>query len=112
MNKKVTWIIIIAVIIAALFIYIKYYTGEAVWERDKCRADSKCFPGDADCDRDVDCLTGYCAKGAGAKYGYPRDKDVCECPNGQGWNNETLTCYTCPQGQIPDSETFDCVSGI
>ena len=110
--KKVYWFVLIALIIVGVAVYLNYFTGEAIWERDKCRTDAKCFPGDSDCDYNNECLTGYCAKGVGAKYAYPHNKDVCECPSGQAWNNDTLTCYPCPSGQVVDIETFSCVPNI
>ena len=109
MNKnKKTWIIIIAVIIIAVLVYVAFFTGEAIlpaWSSDDCKMSAPCLPAKGDCDRDADCLTGYC------KDRRPQD-DICACREGTGWNEATQKCETWPAGQITDSETFVCVPGV
>ena len=114
MNKK-TWIIIIAVIIVAVLIYIFLPTGDVIWEKDKCRTgNARCTYGGADCDADHNCLTGHCegANEITKQFGLPNQAEVCICPNGQGWNAETQTCFDCPQGKVVDIPTGKCVSSV
>jgi len=115
MNKK-TWIIlIVAIVIVAILAYVFISTGEVIWDKDKCRiGDARCTYGGADCDSDANCLTGYCEgdNKITQQFGLPNRAEVCICPNGQAWNGETLTCYTCPAGKIIEVTTGECVSAV
>jgi micrococcal nuclease len=50
----------------------------SLWDWDYCFSECKCSVGEGDCDSNADCVTGYCAKNVGAKYGQSSWIDVCE----------------------------------
>jgi len=51
-----------------------------------CSSLNKCLAGEGDCDRDSDCITGYCNFNVGKNYGVSRFMDFCECRVGTKWN--------------------------
>jgi len=50
----------------------------SVWNWDYCTPECPCDAGEGDCDKDSDCITGYCANNVGANYGQTSSMDVCE----------------------------------
>ena len=50
----------------------------APWSWNYCSSWCPCSAGEGDCDTNDECITGYCSKDAGAKYGQYWETDVCE----------------------------------
>ncbi len=79
MDSKTWWIIIIILVIAVIaYFVVVSMTGNSVWGWQYCDSVNPCPAGVGDCDKNSDCLTGYCASDVGIKYGKKQKIDVCE----------------------------------
>ena len=58
-----------------------------LWSRNYCSSSCRCSVGEGPCEQNIDCVTGYCAKNIGPKYGQGIWVNVCEAYTGE---NPTL----------------------
>ncbi len=77
--KKILIFVFIGVFLVS-FVSAGWFTGNAVWGWNHCSSVNPCPAGEGDCDKNSDCLTGYCHQNTGSKYGKSRMMDVCEEP--------------------------------
>ncbi|MBD3207974.1 MAG: hypothetical protein GF370_00785 [Candidatus Nealsonbacteria bacterium] len=83
----------------------------ALWSWNHCSLSNKCKAGEGDCDKNSECLTGYCAHNVGANYGQTAGMDVCEqkpdtCADSDGGKNYYQKGKAC---QGDDCEYDECL---
>jgi len=87
--KKILMFISMGILLVSL-VSAGWFTGNVVWAGDWCSAESPCPAGEGDCDKNEDCLTGYCAQNVGRNYRKFITMDVCEEPlNSSGSSSGT-----------------------
>jgi hypothetical protein len=96
-------------------------TGNSVKARERwgsawCTTINPCPAGEGDCDKNSQCLTGYCARNVGHNYpeavallGEKNAKrwEVCECKGETVWDETSQTCV--PEGELvlPGESLFE-----